>query len=226
MTQKAKYWFLENFNLFQVLPEEKLMQMHEHIRDSDVKKNELVYLSEDESRKIYFLKQGKIKLTRFSEQGKEHIIGIIGPGEIFGESALLGSSTMDENAEVIEDAVICSIDYSQFRNFINENPELNLSIIKLIGLKFRRIQTKLDSLCFKNSEERIRQYIKSLAYDFGRQNQLTKDITLRISLTHEEIAKLTATTRQKVTSVLSNLVKQGIIEYRRNKIIIRDIEKL
>lgn len=209
-----------------MLSEEKMMKLQEFIIELNAKEKQLVYLADDESLRIYFLKQGKIKLTRFSEEGKEHITAIIGPGDIFGESALLGSTTMDENAEVIEDAVVCSIEFSHFKKFIEDNPELNLSIIKLIGLKFRRIQTKLDSLCFKNSEERIRQYLKSLAIDYGRQNQLTKDITLRISLRHEDIAKLTATTRQKVTTVMSNLVKQGIIEYRRNKIIIREIEKL
>ncbi len=226
MSEKYNHWFLENFNLFESLSENTMMQLEKFITDKKAEKKQVIYAADDESNKIYFLKKGKIKISRFSPDGKEHIVAIIGPGEIFGESKLIGSEVMGESAEVIEDAVICSIGFNEFQEFLNKNPELNFKITKLIGFKLQRIQSKLESLCFKSAEERIRQNLKELAEEYGHKNQYTKEITLRLNITHDDLAKLSAATRQKVTTVLGELVRRGIISYKRRKIVIREINKL
>lgn len=203
-----------------------MMKFQEALVDKESAKKQVIYLSDDESKNVYFLKKGKIKISKFSDDGKEHIIAILGPGEIFGESPLLGSEIMGEDAEVLEDAVICSMDYQKFQDFLREHPEMNFQVTKLIGFKLKKIQSKLETLCFKSAEERVKHYIKDLAEQYGKKNEYTQDIILRLNVTHDDLAKLTATTRQKVTTVLSSLVKQGVIEYQRKKIVVRDITKL
>jgi CRP/FNR family transcriptional regulator len=186
----------------------------------------VVYLADDPSEKIYFLKKGKIKISKFSDDGKEHILAIIGPGELFGESFLTGEDIMGEDAEVLEDSIICSVDSAQFLDFLKQHPELNFNVTKLIGLKLKRIQSKLENLCFKTAEQRIIFYLKDLAENYGRYDNATNHLTLKMNITHDDLAKLTATTRQKVTTVLNSLSNQGFIDYSRKMIVIKDLTKL
>ena len=87
MLAKTKLWYLENFNLFDGLSKEKIMELSKMLHMQHVVKNETIYFAEDPSESIFLLKEGHVKLSRISEDGKEVITAILNPGEIFGELA-------------------------------------------------------------------------------------------------------------------------------------------
>lgn len=190
-----------------------------------IPKDEIIYFPGDSSRYLYFLKVGRVKLSRYSEDGREVIMRILGPGEIFGELSLADQGTRDEIAQVIEDAVICYIDIPNLERMLMRNPVFNLQITKWIGLTLRKVESNLESLCFKNNAQRIRGFLKNLADQHG-QKQGTDEIEVKLNLTHEDIAKLTFTSRQNVSSVMSELEKQNIISYNRKRIVVKRYESL
>ena len=99
-----------------------------------------------------------------------------------------------------------------------ENHKFNLQITKIIGFRMRKVESRIESLYFKSAPKRISNFIQELAKDYGVK---TKDgMEVELGLTHNDIANLTATSRQTVTSVLSQLEKDGIISYDRKKIIV------
>lgn len=217
---KSKLWFFENFNFLEAMTNKEKMELSNCSVMKSVKKNESVYLPHDISSRIYFLKEGKVKIVSYSEDGREMIHAILRAGEIFGELSLAGENTRGNFAMVTEDALICQVSVTEFERILKKNPALNLEVTKLIGFRLKRIRTRLERLWFKSAAQRIKSLLKELAEDHGKKTHSGIEIPLRLK--HHEIASLAATTRQTATKELNKLVKQGQIEYDRKRILIKN----
>ncbi|MGI9541654.1 MAG: Crp/Fnr family transcriptional regulator [Cyclobacteriaceae bacterium] len=189
-------------------------------------KGQIIYLPEDVEDTIYFLKKGKVKISKSAPNGRELIIYLLHPGEIFGELALADPGKRDEKAEVMDDAIICGISVTDLEPILAKNPKLNLRITKLIGLRLKKIEHRLECLYFKSGNQRIKDFIIELADNYGRAIGLGFETEVKLHLTHSDIAKLTATSRQAVSTVLSKLEKENTISYNRRRILIKDAEAL
>ncbi|MBD3630625.1 Crp/Fnr family transcriptional regulator [Cyclobacterium sp.] len=225
--EKSKIWFLENFSMFKMLSPEEMQEMDAYTVMREVPEKQVIYLSDDEAKHVYILKRGRVKISRLSQDGREVILGILGPGEVFGELSLIDQSKRDEMAIVTENALVCKISTPHFEKLMEQNRILNFQVTKFIGLRLKKIQNRLGNIMFKTSEQRIRSFIKEMAYDFGRDISGEKNQReIKIRLTHQEVGKLTAASRQTVTTVFNELDKNGIISYSRNRILVKDIERL
>lgn len=215
--------------MMKVLKPREMERLDELAKMSYPKKNEVLYFPEDSSDTIFLLKKGKVKISRFSDEGQEIILALLGPGEVFGELGLLGNLSDERNelAQVTDDAVICKVEMSRFLELMRSNPDLNFEVTKLIGLRRKKIQTKLENLIFKSSEQRILWFLKEIAEQFGRQIAgFPEQRDINLKLTHDEIGKLTATSRQMVSTVFSKLEKKGLIKYDRRRVYVLDINQL
>jgi len=224
---KTKIWFLENFSMLQVLSPEEMKMMDSMAAMRDVSKNQVLYFSEDSANSIYLLKKGKVKISKISPEGREVILALLGPGEVFGELSITGQEKREEIAEVTEDAIICKVDLPDFESMMEKNPKFNMQVTKLIGFRLKKIQNRLENLIFKTSEQRVKSFIKETVLELGR-NILGEDNqkVVELRLTQEDISKLTATSRQTVTTVFSDLEKRGVIKYDRRRIFVKDMKAL
>lgn len=216
---KTKLWFFQNFNFLESMTKAEKMELSNCSVMKAHKRDENVYLPHDLSSRIYFLKQGKVKIVSFSGEGRELIHGLLNAGEIFGELALAGEERRESFAMVTEDALICQVGVSEFERILKNNPILNLQVTKLIGFRLKRIRTRLERMWFKSAEDRIRSLLNELAEDHG--HEIGEGIEIPLRLKHSEIASLAATTRQTATSILSRLEKNGDIEYDRKRILLK-----
>jgi len=214
MAEKTKLWYLHGLNILKGMDEKSMAQLSTESQMRKTLKKEIIYFPEESADTIYFLKEGKIKISRISEDGRTTSLDLLGPGEIFGESSLLGQEVHENIAEVVEDAVVCSISKEKLRKFMDVSPQLNLSINKFMGWKMRRIEAHVEDLVFKNAQERIIAFLRRYSRTFGK--ELVDGLIVRPFLTHQEIADLTATARQTVNMVLNELVHQNIIKYKRS----------
>lgn len=213
MAEKTKLWYLQNFNLFDGMSTQMKMELAEKTRDQSSSKKEIIYFPEEASNSIYFLKKGKIKIYSLSEDGKTTTLHLLGPGEIFGEGAILGQETHDNIAEVVEDAVICAVDKRDFQDLMERSPSLTLSVNKIIGWRLRKVQSHIEDLVFKNASQRIKSFLRRYIETFGK--EMVDGWMVRPFLTHQEIADLTATARQTVNQVLNELADQDVIKFSR-----------
>jgi CRP-like cAMP-binding protein len=224
MAEKSKLWYLENFNLFKELDKagkehlEKITSMHEF------PKSQPIYFPYEQSNSIFFLKKGRVKITRASPDGREMIVNLVNPGEVFGETAIVDENERTDHAVSLEDCLLCTISKEDFRDFINKNPDLNLKVTKLIGLKLRRYTERIEQLVFKDSQQRVISFLLNLANDNGK--QIGDEIFVKPFLTHQDIAELTACSRQTVNSILSELRSRGLISFDRKKLIVHDKKAL
>lgn len=224
MSAQAKLWYFENYNFLEALSMKEKMELAEKAGMRKAPKNQVIYFPEDPSNSIYFLKEGRVKISNMSEEGKEVILAILGPGEVFGEMAVTGEGPRNHIAEATEDTIICNISTEELGEMMALNPKINMQLTKLIGLRFRKIQSRLQNLVFKSAPDRIRAFIKEMVEDHGRKVGHEREV--KLSLTHQDIANLTATTRQTVTLVMRELAEKNVILYDRKRILVRDLDAL
>jgi len=110
------------------------------------------------------------------------------------------------------------------RELMKENKPLNLKIFKLIGLRIRKLERKIESLVFKDARTRIVEFLKEMAMEKGK--KVGFEVMFKNYLTHKDIASLTGTSRQTVTTVLNELKENNIINFDRRRFLIRDLDKL
>ena len=108
---------------------------------------------------------------------------------------------------------------------MQEHSGLELFMMKIISSRLLKMEKRLESLVFKDSRTRVVEFLKDLAQDKGRKIGLY-EVEVRGFLTHQEIANLTATSRQTVTTVLNELKKKNIITFNRRRLLVRSMENL
>ncbi len=224
MAENTKLWYLENFNMFKGLDSPSMEKLNTISSMQTVSKNQPIYFANEPSNSIFFLKKGRVKLTRTSPEGKELIIALVNPGEIFGELGVIDNGERTDYAYTTDESLICAISTDDFQEFISKNPELNLKISKLIGFKLRKYSKKIEDLIFKDAPQRVISFILNFAVDHGK--KIGDEYFIKPFMTHQEIAELTACSRQTVNAVLTNLREQELINFDRRKLIILNEEKL
>lgn len=224
MAEKTKLWYLESFNLFQDLPKPVIREISDKTVMCKMFKDEFIYFEEDPAGTLYFLKEGKVKIGIYSQDGREIIKTILQPGEIFGELSLFGEGKRNEFARAMEEVKVCKMSKVDFQDLMRKNNNLSLKVNKLIGFRLRKVESKLESLVFKDARSRIIDFLREQANQRGQ--KVGFEIIFKNHLTHQEIANLTATTRQTVTSVLNELRKDNKINFNRKQILIRDLGQL
>ncbi|MEQ8360483.1 MAG: Crp/Fnr family transcriptional regulator [Cytophagales bacterium] len=224
MQDQSSLWFLENVNLFNVFCPKKSGES-EAYKPKSYKKNEFIYFPNDASDTIYFIHQGKVKIGSYSEDGKEILKAVLTPGELFGEMALIGEEKRNDFAQAIEnDTQLCPLSLSEMESILLDSKELSIKLTKIIGLRLRKIERRLESLVFKDARTRIVDFIKEMGEERGQ--KVGFETLIRNPLTHQDMANLTGTSRQTVTTVLNELKEKNVINFDRRRILVRDMALL
>ena len=221
---EQSFWFLENIDVTGIFCPKKLGDVDENHATKVFKKGDYIYMPEESSDKIFFLTEGRIKIGNYAESGKEITKAILGPGEVFGELSLIGEAKRRDFALAMEDTSACIITVNEMRDLMKEHNGLNLFLMKIMGSRVLEMEQRLESLVFKDSRTRIVEFLKDLADRKGQ--RVGYEMLIRKFLTHQEIANLTATSRQTVTTVLNELRNKNILTFNRKRLLIRDMEKL
>ena len=225
MAPETKLWHLENFNLFHGMSMKDMKEVAKKTTMRTAKKDQYIFFPEEPSTAVYFLKEGKVKLGSYSEDGKELIKAILSPGEVFGELSVTGEDTRRDFAQAMDDGVlICTMGRDEMVRMMTVNPIMGMKITKLIGVRLRKTERRLSDLLFKDARTRVIDLIREMAQESGK--MIGHEVLVRHNFTHKDMANLTATSRQTVTTILNELKEKDLIYTERKKILIRDLEKL
>ncbi len=134
------------------------------------------------------------------------------------------SEVSEDYAEALEDAVVCFIDTEKLRQWMTDNNELRLKIRSHIGERLRKVENRLLSMIFKDAKTRVHEFIVDFVKEFGTYNGDHYEV--KNFLTNDEVAKLTATSRQTVNSILNELRDKNMIEYNKDVLIVPDSSPL
>lgn len=225
MSNTASLWYFESVNLFDVLCPHKTKVMDQKHEFRSFKKDQFIYIPNEEASHIYMIAQGRVKIGHYLEDGQEVVSAILTTGEIFGELALAGEEKRRDFAQVMDnDTEICPLSIDELKSLMKEDKELSFRLLKLVGLRLMRLERKLELLVFKDARTRIIEFLKDAASWKGK--KVGFETMIPTKLTHKDIASLTGTSRQTVTTILNELKEQNLIYFDRKKILIRDLANL
>ena len=217
--------FINNFDLFETLDQEEKRQIASLLTKKVIPRYSHIYVAGDPSDTIYFLAKGTVKICTHSGDGKEVIKALIHPKAMFGERGLIGEEYRKDFAQVLKEKVeLYALKVEDVKNLMRENFGLCSSLMMLFGNQLLHAERKLESLIFKDARTRIIEFIKDSINSRG--HRIGYEMLLKHSLTHQDIANITCTSRQTVTLVLNELRKSDLIYFNRGKILVRDMAKL
>ncbi len=215
-----KIWHLKRFNFFTCLSQTDMADFSKNTIEKRFKKKDLIFLPGDQGDMVYLLKAGVVKISKYSDSGKEIILGMVNPGEIFGEMALIDKSPREHVAEALMDSYVCIINRNNFNRYLQHNPEMSLRLTKIFGLKFKTLGQKVEDLVFRNVYQRLATLLLHLYDDYGYQKN--EKTYIYIKLTHYDIASLIGSTRETTTASLNDFKREGLIDFDGRKLVILD----
>jgi CRP/FNR family cyclic AMP-dependent transcriptional regulator len=138
---------------------------------------------------------------------------------------MAGEDTRRDFAQVMdENTSICPLSIEELKGLMFENKELSFKILKLVGLRLMKLERKLESLVFKDARTRVIDFLRDTASWKGK--KVGFETMIPTKLTHKDIAALTGTSRQTVTTILNELKEKNLITFDRRRILIRDLDQL
>jgi CRP/FNR family cyclic AMP-dependent transcriptional regulator len=177
-------------------------------------KNQQVFQQEDVADSVFYLQTGRVKLTVVSEQGKEAIIGILEPGQFFGEGCLNGHPLRVATATAMEKSAITSITKAVMLATLRTEPHFSELFIAYLLRKNSRIEEHIVDHLFNSSEKRLARLFLLLAR-FGEEER-PRLVSLEIS--QQTLAEMIGTTRSRVSAFMNKFRKLGFIIYKGKKI--------
>ncbi|MEQ6118776.1 Crp/Fnr family transcriptional regulator [Reichenbachiella sp. MALMAid0571] len=189
------------------------------------KKEEKIYSPNDPSNNIYMIAEGRVKISAADPDGKNTIKAIFGENDVFGEMALTGEKNRTDSATALEDNTkIFTLTESEVLEMMRENTQISSQILSILGARIKRTEKRLESLLHKDARTRIIDFLRDLAIEKGR--KIGFETFIKNYFTHKDMASLTGTSRQTVTTVLNELKEKNIINFDRRRILIRDMDLL
>lgn len=225
MSETANIWFFEDTDLFEVLCPKKTPYMEDHHPPGVYSKDDFIYFLDQSSENVYMVSSGRVKIGTYAKDGKEIVKAILTRGEVFGELALAGEEKREDFAQAMDGGThVCAMTIDDLKELMKENKELSLKILKIVGFRLRKMERKIESLVFKDARTRIVDFLREMAQEKGQ--KVGFETMIKNHLTHKDIASLTGTSRQTVTTVMNELRENNLINFDRRRILIRDMEKL
>lgn len=187
-------------------------------------KREAIFQEGDPSDWLYIVEEGKVKITKLSQEGKEIILEIIPSSGMFGGIAVVKGFPYPANAVVMEDAKLLKISRQNLMKVLDRFPEVMFSLIQNLGERLKDSHETKKNIALEKVSSRIAALLSKLAEQTG--TKTTTGVSLELKLTKQDIAEMVGTTVETSIRTMSKFKKMGLIEEKAGKIIIKDLEGL
>jgi CRP/FNR family cyclic AMP-dependent transcriptional regulator len=176
---------------------------------SKYRMNQIVFSQGDAADSVYFIEQGKVKVTVVSEQGKEAVVAVLGPGQFCGEGCLAGQPRRMATATAITDGEIMRLKKTAVIRVLHDEPAFSEVFVSHLLARNIRVEEDLVDQLFNSSEKRLARALLLLA-NFGKEGR-PEPIIAKIS--QETLADMIGTTRSRVSFFMNKFRELGFIEY-------------
>lgn len=212
-------------SIFSVLGESQIGEVVDKVITRRYKKGQMIFFEGDTADKLYIVNRGKIKVFKYTKEGKEQILYILSEGEFIGDLSLLKRGKFEFNAEALEDTAICTLTKEDFDEVITSHPEITLRILENVHDRVISLENLVQSLSTKDVEVRIAGLLLSFVKNFGKETD--EGILVDLPLTREEMGNYIGITRETISRKLTAMQDDGVIELIGNKkLLIKDIQQL
>lgn len=212
----ADHWCLSEVAIFRDLTDAEMDVIGAQAPARSVRAGQTICSPPARTETLYIVKTGRVRLYRIAEDGRTVTTSIAGPGAIFGEMGLLGLHMGGTWAEAVEPSLLCLMSRDDVRRMLLADPRIATRIAEQLGARILDLETRLTDTVSKSVAERTAATLCTLIdpADTGR--------AVPIRLTHEQLARLTSTTRERTTKALGDLAEHNLVRLRRGRVIVTD----
>lgn len=188
------------------------------------RKGSVIFVQGEQGERCFAIVEGAVKISAYHQDGREAVIAVLGPGDVFGELSLFDQAARSADASAIEDTELLSLDANAMTEAIAAHPELGLSLLRVLGRRLRLTNEALQDIAFFDVPGRVARRLADLAEAHGVPEESGTLIDLPLS--QESLAQMVGATRESVNKALAALRRRGLVDRMGRKYVVADIEKL
>lgn len=219
---KCEQCIVREFSSLKALNKEELVRMSHCKVSKTIKKGDYIFEEGEKVNGVFCVKDGICKMTKLSDNGKDHIVKLVKKGDLLGQRSMISDEPVNLSAVALEDMQVCFIPKSEILGFFNKNNDFSMNVMKTICGDLKEADDIMVSMAQKTVKQRLAHALLYLAENFGT----NEDKSLKLQLSREEIAGMIGTATESCIRLLSDFNKLGVITLTGKKIIITDPAKL
>ena len=218
MAQKNDEEVIRRAPLFTALDDASAATLRESMTQVKVSKGQTLFKEGDAGDRLFVVVEGKLKLGTSSGDGRENLLSILGPGDMFGELSLFDPGPRTATATAVTDARVLALANDQVIGWVTAHPQVSLQLFKRLARRLRRTNEVLADLVFADVPGRVAKAIMDLGERFGTK----KDDGLHVNheLTQEELAQLVGASRETVNKALADFAGRGWVRLEPRAVVV------
>lgn len=210
--------------LFAALDDDAAQTLLDNMVKARMERGDVLFHEGDQGDKLYVIVEGKIKLGRTSPDGRENLLAILGPGEMFGELSLFDPGPRTATATAIAETQILGLSNEQLQRFITARPYVAGTLLAALARRLRRTNENLADLVFTDVPGRVAKALLDLSRRFGR--PVESGVMVAHDLTQEELAQLVGASRETVNKALADFASRGWLKLEARAVLLQDVDRL
>lgn len=215
---------LANVELFKDLSEEERQALLSLMSETSLKRGDSLFHEGDSGDRLYLVTEGKVKLSHTSDDGRENLIAILGPGEIIGELSLFDLGARSSTVTAIAPSKFLHLSHKDMMDYIDNHPQLAKSMLRELATRLRNTNDQMADLVFSDVPGRVAKALLDLADRFGERTP--EGIYVAHDLTQEELAHLVGASRETVNKSLADFTARGWIRLEGRAVLLIQIGRL
>lgn len=210
--------------LFASLDEDGAAALMELLTEQVVVKGGVLFQEDEPGDHLFLILEGKVKLGHASADGRESLMAILGPGEMFGELSLFDPGLRTSTATALTEARVLRLGNTQFMPWLAGRPEVAAALLQTLARRLRRTNEAMADLVFSDVPGRVAKALMELGEKFG--TLIPSGLLVTHDMTQEELAQLVGASRETVNKALADFAQRGWITLESRQVLILDIERL
>ena len=210
--------------MFASLDDAEATALRSMMHEVKLRRGEALFREGDAGDELYVVIDGKVKMGRTSSDGRENLLSVLGPGQMFGELSLFDPGPRSSTVTAVTDAVLLALGQDQLMSWLTGRPEVARGLLLQLASRLRGLNDQVADLVFSDVPGRVAKALLDLARRFGK--LADGSVHVHHDLTQEELAQLVGASRETVNKALADFVHRGWIRLEQRAVVILDIERL
>ena len=212
-------------SLFSALDEDAAAALRATMLQVELPRGNVLFNEGDHGDRLYVIDEGKIKLGATSSDGRETLLAILGPGEMFGELSFFDPGPRNATAVALTDATLLGVGHADLEPWLTGRPEVAAALLGALARRLRRTNEAMADLVFSDVPGRVAKALLELAAKFGEPNP-DGSVHVVHDLTQEELAQLVGASRETVNKALADFQNRGWLRLEQRGVDLVDLERL
>jgi len=190
----------------------------------ELSRGDVLFREGEPGDRLYVIAQGKIKLGRRSSDGRENLLSVLGPGEMFGELSLFDPGPRTATASSVADSVCYELRHKALVEWVTQHPTVATHLLGALARRLRRTNETLADLVFSDVPGRVAKALLDLSTRFGEKSE--EGVRVAHDLTQEELAQLVGASRETVNKALADFAARGWVRREGRAVVLLDLDRL